>query len=307
MYDVVIVGGGPAGLSAGIYCARARLKTVLLEGANLGGQVTTTDKIENYPGFIEISGMELIGNMEKQARRSGLEIKTFTKVHKLTLEGPNRKVCAGDDIYPCKTIILAGGQKRSGLNLAGEDGFIGKGVSYCAVCDANFFKEKRVAVVGGGDTAIEDANYLSKFASKVFVIHRRSELRATKILQESAFCNNKISILWNHTVEEIIGNNHLESMIIKDVKTGENTKLEVDGLFVAIGSHPHTDIFKNIFAMDEQGYIKVDDKMRTSIPGIFAAGDIRLTPLRQIATAVGDGAIAAISAERYINETASIC
>ena len=232
--------------------------------------------------------------MEKQARRSGLEIKTFTKVHKITLNEPIRKVYAGDDIYPCRTIILAGGQKRSGLNLAGEDGFIGKGVSYCAVCDANFFKEKRVAVVGGGDTAIEDALYLSKFASKVIVIHRRGELRATKILQENAFCNKKITILWNHTVKGIIGVSHLEGMIIKDVETGKDTRLEVDGLFVAVGSHPHTDILKDLIDMDEQGYVKVDDKMQTSIPGIFAAGDIRLLSLRQIATAVGDGAIAAI-------------
>ena len=301
-YDVVIIGGGPAGLSAGIYCARARLRTVLLEGAGLGGQVATTDMIENYPGFIEISGSELIGTMEKQARRFGLEIKTFTKVHQIILSGSLRKVYAHDDVYSCRAIILAGGQKRSGLNLDREDEFSGKGVSYCAVCDANFFKEKRVAIVGGGDTAIEDAIYLSRVASKVIVIHRRDELRATKILQEIAFCNEKIEFLWSHTIQNIVGNSFLEAVIVYDLKNRCEKKLEVEGLFVAIGSHPHTDFLNTLIKRDELGYVVVDNKMETSLPGIFASGDIRATPLRQIATAVGDGAIAAISAERYLSE-----
>jgi len=301
-YDVVIVGGGPAGLSAGVYCARARQRTVLLEGASLGGQITTTDKIENYPGFVKISGSELIGNMEKQARQYGLEIETFKKVHKITLDGSLKKLYAGDDVYSCKAIILAGGQKRSELNLAKEAEFMGKGVSYCAVCDANFFKGKKVSLVGGGDTAMEEAIYLSKFASHVFVVHWLNELQATKILQEKVLGNEKTTILMNHTVQEIVGNSSFEGVIIKDLKTGNNKNLDVDGLFIAIGSHPHTDLLKDFIEMDEHGYVIVDDKMGTSIQGIFAAGDIRVTPLRQVATAVGDGAIAAISAERYINE-----
>lgn len=301
-YDVVIVGGGPAGLSAGIYCARARLKTLLLEGGSLGGQVATTEKVENYPGVLEISGSELIGNMEKQANLFNLEIKTFNKVHKLFSDGLLKKVYAGDAIYSCKTIIIAGGQKRTALNLPREDEFSGKGVSYCAICDANFFKGKNVAVAGGGDTAIEDAIYLCKFASKVFIIHRRDELRATKILQEAAFCINKISFLWSHTIQELIGNSHLEGIIIKDLKTGDNQTLALGGLFVAVGSHPHTELLKDFVKMDEHGYVIVNDKMETTASGVFAAGDIRATPLRQIATAVGDGAIAAISAERYVTE-----
>ena len=304
-YDVVIVGGGPAGLTAGIYCARARLRAILLEGSTLGGQVVTTDNIENYPGLMNISGVKLIADMEKQARHFGLEIQVSKKVHKIDLNQSLKTIYTGEDVYSCKAIILACGLSRSELGLPGEAEFSGKGVSYCAVCDANFFGEKRVAVVGGGDTAIEDAIYLSKFASQVFVIHRRDELRATKILQETALCNNKIEILWSHVPQEILGNSTLEGINIKDLKTGNSREIELEGLFIAVGSHPHTEFLEELGVLDEQGYVIVDDKMSTSIPGVFAAGDIRVSPLKQVATAVGDGAIAAISAERYITEKIS--
>lgn len=301
-YDVVIIGGGPAGLTAGIYCARARLKTILLEGAGLGGQVALTDQIENYPGFIGNSGAELIKNMEKQARGFGLEIHTFKMVTKVILDGLIKEVYAGEDLYPSDVIILATGLKTAELNLPKEINLRGKGVSYCAVCDANFFNNKRVAVVGGGDTAIEDAIYLAKFASQVFVIHRRDELRATKILQETAFCNEKITFIWSHIVQGLIGDNLLEGVILQDRKTGKETKLDVEGLFVAVGSQPYTGFLSGLVSLGEQGFVKVNARMETSVPGIFAAGDIRDTPLRQVSTAVGDGAIAAISAEKFVRE-----
>ncbi len=302
VYDVVIIGGGPAGLTAGIYCSRARLKTILLEGASLGGQVAMTDKIENYPGFIAYSGAELISNMEKQAREFGLEIQTFKMVTEVRTDGLVKKVYAGDELYPCLAVILATGLKTADLSLPREIQFRGRGVSYCAICDANFFNGKSVAVVGGGDTAVEDAIYLSKFASKVFLIHRRDELRATKILQETAFCNERITFLWSHVVQDLIGNNLLEGVILQDLKAGKETKLDVEGLFVAIGSRPYTGFLHDHVALDEQGFVKVNDRMEASVPGVFAAGDIRVTPLRQVSTAVGDGAIAAISAERFLSE-----
>jgi thioredoxin reductase (NADPH) len=301
-YDVVIIGGGPAGLTAGIYCARARLRTVLLEGAGLGGQVAMTEKIENYPGFLGDSGAELISNMEKQAREFGLEIQTFKMVTEVRTDGLLKEVYAGNDLYPCHAVILATGLKTAELNLPRESHFRGGGVSYCAICDANFFNGKSVAVVGGGDTAVEDAIYLSKFASQVFVIHRRDELRAAKILQETAFCTERITFLWSHIVQDLIGTNVLDGLILQDLKTGNEIKLDVDGLFVAIGSRPYTGFLENLVALDDQGFVKVNDRMETSVPGVFAAGDIRVTPLRQVSTAVGDGAIAAISSERFLSE-----
>jgi thioredoxin reductase (NADPH) len=297
---VVIIGGGPAGLTAGLYCARANLETVLLERESLGGQVKTTHNIENYPGFLEGNAVKLIENMEKQARQFGLEIQTFEKVYKVELEGPLKKVYARNKFYSCKAIILACGLDRAELGLPREDELCGKGVSYCAVCEANFYNGKKVAVVGGGDTAIEDAIYLSKFASHVFVIHIFDELQANKVLQEAALCNDRITFVWKHKVEKILGNSRLEGIIIKDLKSKKNTKLDLDGLFIAIGLHPRNDFLSHIVELNEQGYVVVDDIMETSVPGIFAAGDMRNTPLRQVATAVGDGAIAAVSAERYL-------
>ena len=289
-------------MTAGIYCARARLKTILLEGASLGGQVAMADKIENYPGYTGESGPELINTMERQARKFGLEIQTFKTVTQIMGDGLLKEVYAGNDLYPCEALILATGLKTSELNLEKEDYFRGKGLSYCAVCDANFFVGKKVAVVGGGDTAAEDALYLSKFASQVFIVHRRDALRAAKILQEAVSCNEKITVLWSHIVQGLVGETVLEGLVLKDLETGNETKLGVDGFFVAIGSRPYTGLIKNLVDLDKQGFIMVNSRMETSYPGIFAAGDIRDTPLRQVSTAVGDGAIAAISAEKFVRE-----
>lgn len=302
-YDVVIVGGGPAGLSAGIYCARARLKTVLLEAEFLGGQIITTDKIENFPGFIGSSSMELISTMENQAREFGLEIHTLRKVDEIRVSHPHKEVVAGNDIYRCKSVILATGHKHAETGIPGEEDFRGKGISYCAVCDANFYTGRDVAVVGGGDTAVEEALYLTKFASHVYLIHRRGTLRATKILQEQAIAHEKISIIYNTVIQGFGGSTVLSGLTLKDVTNGNVTELKVDGLFVAVGSRPNNEFLRSLVQLDEQGHIVVDDKMETSVPGIFAAGDIRVTSLRQVATAVGDGAMAAISAERFITES----
>jgi thioredoxin reductase (NADPH) len=305
-YDVVIIGGGPAGLSAGIYCARARLKTVLLEAESLGGQIITTEKIENFPGFIGSSSVELIAIMENQARDFGLEIHTLTKVDEIRLNNAHKEVICGNDIFQCKSIILATGHKNAETGISGEDDYRGKGISYCAVCDANFYTDGTVAIVGGGDTAVEEAIYLSKFAAHVYLIHRRGSLRATKILQEQAFANAKISIIYNTVIQGFRGSSALTGLILKDLEGGKITELNVDGLFVAVGSKPNNGFLKNLVELDEQGHIVVDSKMETSVPGIFAAGDIRVTSLRQVATAVGDGAMAAISVERYITELTGI-
>lgn len=301
-YDVVIVGGGPAGLSAGIYCARARLKAVLLEAESLGGQIITTDKIENFPGFLGSSSAELIAAMENQARGFGLEIRTLTKVDEIRGKNQIKEVVCGNDIFECKSVILATGHKNAETGIPGEDDYRGKGISYCAVCDANFFTGRNVAVVGGGDTAVEEAIYLSKFASHVYLIHRRNSLRATKILQEHAFANEKISIIYNSVIQGFNGGDALTGLTVKDLVSGQVSELKVDGLFVAVGSKPNNGFLRNLVELDEQGHIVVDSKMETSVPGIFAAGDIRVTSLRQVATAVGDGAMAAISAERFISE-----
>ena len=301
-YDVVIVGGGPAGLSAGIYCARARLKTLLLEAESLGGQIITADKIENFPGFMGNSSFELISIMENQAREFGLEIRTLKKVDEIRSIDSQKEVVSGNDIFQCKSVILATGHKNAETGIPGEEEYRGKGISYCAVCDANFFTDRIVAVVGGGDTAVEEAIYLSKFASHVYLVHRRGSLRATRILQEQAGANEKISIIYNTVIQGFRGKNALTGLVLKNVESGNVTELKTDGLFVAVGSRPNNEFLRNLVELDEQGHIAVDSKMETSVPGIFAAGDIRVTSLRQVATAVGDGAMAAISVERFISE-----
>ncbi|MCL4440066.1 MAG: FAD-dependent oxidoreductase, partial [Firmicutes bacterium] len=221
---------------------------------------------------------------------------------RIVLKHADKEVIAGDDVYQCKAVILATGHKNTDLGIPGEEEFRGKGISYCAVCDANYFAGKKVAVVGGGDTAVEEAIYLSKFASRVYIIHRRNELRATKILQEQVLGNEKITIIFNNVIQGFKGSSVLEGLVLKDLRSGVTNDLGVDGLFIAIGSRPNNDFLKNLVALDEQGHITVDSKMETSVPGVFAAGDIRVTSLRQVATAVGDGAMAAISAERFINQ-----
>lgn len=302
-YDVVIIGGGPAGLTAGLYTARARLKSLLIEKGLPGGLVTTTEWVENYPGFEEgIMGVELAQKMEKQAIRFGLEIIQGTvmdissnkKIKGISLEG--------DLHYEAKTIILATGAHPRLLKIEGEDEFRGRGVSYCATCDGAFYKGKKIAVVGGGDSAVQEAIFLTKFAEMVYVIHRRDQLRAEKILQERAFSNPKIKFIWNSVPEKISGDDGVNALHIRNLKACENTVLDVQGVFIYIGYNPNTDFLKGLVDLDENNYIITDKNMAASTPGIYAAGDVRSKPLKQIATAVGDGATAAMAAVKYIEE-----
>ncbi|MCL4478084.1 MAG: thioredoxin-disulfide reductase [Deltaproteobacteria bacterium] len=302
IYDCVIIGGGPAGLTAGIYASRARLKTVLFEEKAIGGQVVVTDIVENYPGFPKgISGADLTFSMEEQARSFGLEIKD-SGVTGIKADSETKRVDTTDGHLTTKTIIIGSGAENLKLNVNGEKQFTGKGVSYCATCDAAFFRDREVVVVGGGDTAIGEAIFLTKFAKKIYIIHRRDKLRAVKILQERAFAMQSIEFIWDTVITEIKGNKYVESVSLKNIKTGDVTEKKIDGVFVFIGTKPNTDFVKGLVSLDENGYIITNENMETNIPGIFAAGDVRTKLLRQVATAVGDGAISAYSAEKYIEE-----
>lgn len=300
-YDVIIIGGGPAGLTAGIYASRARLKTLLLEKMMPGGQILTSPHLENYPGFsMGVSGAQIIDEMVKQATRFGLEIKTEAVSAIEDKAGAGKVVKTDKGQYKTVAVIFAMGASYSKLNIPGEDKLNGRGVSYCATCDGPLFKNKEVVVVGGGDTAIEEALFLTNFCAKVSVVHRREELRATKILQERAFANKKINIVWNSVVAEILGDQRVESVMLKDVKTNKETLLPVNGVFLAVGFTPHTEIAKGLVKTDDKGYIITDDDMAASRAGFFAAGDCRKKLLRQFVTACGDGATAAFSAQKYI-------
>ncbi|WP_457553970.1 thioredoxin-disulfide reductase [Desulfobacula sp.] len=297
-YDLVIIGAGPAGLTAGIYAARARMKVLLLEKAFPGGQILVTDWIENYPGFEGISGFDLAEKMKAQAEKLGLKIET-TEVHSLNLSTDLKEVVLKDRRITTKSLIIASGASPRSLGV-GEDKFIGKGVSSCATCDAAFFKEKTVVAVGGGDTAVQEAIFLTKFANKVYLVHRRDELRAAKILQERAFKNDKIEMVWDSVVTGLSGFFGVENVSIKNVKTNEEKTIKADGCFIWVGILPNTSFLNEAVETDKFGFILADAKMQTSVPGVYAAGDVRDTPLRQISTAVGDAAIAAISAEHFI-------
>lgn len=298
-YDLVIIGAGPAGLTAGIYAARARMNVLLLEKAVPGGQVLVTDWVENYPGFPEgISGYDLAEKMRVQAVELGLEIET-AEVHSLNLSGDTKEIVLKDRSVLTKTLIIASGASPNTLHV-GEEKFAGKGISYCGTCDGPFYRDKTVVAVGGGDTAIQEAIFLTKFAKKVYLVHRRDELRAAKILQERAFKNDKIEFVWDSVVTGFEGFFGIENVKIKNVKTNEEKTLKADGCFIWIGILPNTAFLNDSVETDEYGFIKVDGAMQTSVPGVFAAGDVRETPLRQIATAVGDAAIATLSAEHYI-------
>ena len=301
-YEVVIIGGGPAGLSAGIYTARARLGSLLVEKGIIGGLITIAEWVENYPGFPEgISGLDLTELMHQQATKFGLETLT-AEVTGIELEGKRKIVKTSEGDFMAKAVIAAGGSDRVQLNVPGEKEFIGRGVSYCATCDAAFFVDRAVALVGGGDAAITEALHLTKFASKVIVIHRRDELRATRIVQERAFAEPKIEFLWNSIVEGVEGEGVVERLKLRNVVTKEESTLDVSGVFVSIGFKPNTGCLRDILPLDAAGYIVTNEKMETEVPGVLAAGDIRRNSIRQVIAAAGDGATAAIYAGKFIGE-----
>jgi len=299
-YELVIIGGGPAGLTAGLYAARAGLNAVLIEKIVPGGQVIVTDWIENYPGFPEgLSGPDLVQKITEQVKRFDLNIES-NEVVSVDLSEPSKKITLNDRTITTHTIIIATGAFPKKLGVPGEDTFYGKGISSCATCDGPFFKDLIVAAVGGGDTAVQESLFLTKFAKKVYLIHRRDRLRAAAILQKRALSNEKIEIIWDSVLTDISGLTNVENITVQNVKTGGKIRLSVDGCFIWVGTIPNTKFLADSVKLDEYGFIVADLNMETSVPGVFAVGDVRNTPLRQIATAVGDGAIAAISAENYI-------
>lgn len=300
-YDIVIIGGGPAGLTAGLYAARARLKVILIEKMGFGGQLLTYEQVDNYPGFPEgVSAFGLSELVSSQALKFGLQTRS-AEVVGMELEDGIKTVQLADGTLRSHTILIASGAAPNKLGVKGEAELTGRGVSYCAVCDAPFFREQEVAIIGGGDTAIEEALYLTKFAKKVFVVHRRDRLRATRVIQEKAFENEKISFLFNTTVMEIKADPQgVNGLMLKEEQSGETRDLPVNGVFVFVGLHPNTEFIPSQVQKDNLGFIHTDQEMATSVPGVFAAGDVRVKELRQIVTAVGDGATAAFNAGRYI-------
>ena len=301
-YDVVIIGGGPAGLTAGLYTARAKLSSLLIDKGMVGGTITEADQVDNYPGFPEgINGLKLGELMHEQATKYGLEIIT-AEVTAIELEPGQKVVKTSGGNFVALAVIIASGSERQKLGVPGEKEFTGKGVSYCATCDAPFFKEQTVAVVGGGDAAIDEALHLTKFASKVTVIHRRDQLRATAVLQEKAFAEPKIEFRWNSVVETILGGDFVEGVRLRQVISGKKSVLRVAGVFVSVGLKPDTDYLKGVLPLDASGHIITNNNMETEIAGIFAAGDIRAGSIRQAIAAAGDGATAAIYAEKFIGK-----
>ena len=305
-YDVVIIGGGPAGLTAGMYASRARLNAIVFEKASPGGQVIVTDWVENYPGFPEgITGYDLGELMISQAKNLGLTIES-DEIESLSLTPNEKKIhLASGKTVTTRTVIIASGASPRKLDV-GEAKFMGKGVSFCATCDAPFFRDKVLVAVGGGDTAVQESVYLTKFASKVYLVHRRDELRAAKILQERALKNDKIEMVWDSVVTGMDGFFNVENVHIKNLKSNEQTSIKADGCFIWVGTTPNTEYVKGSVETDDGGFIITDAHMETSVPGVYAAGDVRTTPLKQIATAVGDGAIAAMSAEHFIENLKDI-
>ena len=302
VHKSLIIGSGPAGLTAAIYLARADLKPVLIEGGQPGGQLTITTDVENYPGFPEgISGPELMDRMREQAERFGTEI-IQDEVTAVDFSTKPLKVFVGDSEFQTHTVVIASGATAKWLGLKSVARLRGKGISACATCDGFFFHGKVVAIVGGGDTAVEEATHLTKFATKVYMIHRRDELRASKIMQKRAFNNKKIEIIWDHVITEVLGEDHVTGIRIRNVKTDEISELQIDGLFMGIGHHPNTDIFKGQMEMEDSGYIITDRFVCTSVKGVFAGGDVQDKRYRQAVTAAGTGCMAAKEVENYLEE-----
>ncbi|HHY10560.1 MAG TPA: thioredoxin-disulfide reductase [Firmicutes bacterium] len=299
MYDLAIIGGGPAGLTAGLYAARANLKTVVIERALYGGQMQNTFDIENYPGFSSITGPELSEHMYQQALGVGVEWK-LGEVSKVELNGQPKKLQVGSETIEAGAVILATGAQPRLLNVPGEEKLTGRGVSYCATCDGAFYRDKDIFVVGGGDSAVEEGIFLTRFGRSVTIIHRRDELRALPILQKRAFNNPKMKFAWDSVVEEIQGDDKVTGVLIRNVKDNSTQVLNGEGVFIYIGFLPNTGFLQDTGLLNEEGYIMTAPNMATEIPGVFAAGDVRTTPLKQIVSAAGDGSIAAMEAYRYL-------
>ena len=301
-YDVIIIGAGPAGYTAGIYCSRARHDTLIISGLLPGGQLMNTTDVENYPGFDEgIMGPDLMLTMRKQAERMNTTIIDDVVVN-VDFRAKPFKVLTGSEEYEAKAVIVCTGATPRKIGIEGEQTFSGKGVSYCATCDGTFFRNQDIAVVGGGDTCMEEATFLTKFASKVHIIHRRDTFRASKIMQDRALNNENIEVHWNSVIEDIKGDQKVQQIILKDTKTGENKTLEMGGVFVAIGHEPNTELFKNQLEMDENGYIIQKQNTETSVKGVFTAGDVHDHRYRQAVTAAGFGCMSAIDVDKYLSE-----
>ncbi|MDN6397958.1 MAG: thioredoxin-disulfide reductase [Alkalibacterium sp.] len=301
MYDVIIIGAGPGGLTAALYASRSNLKTLILEKGIPGGQLNNTAEIENYSGFKSVTGPDLSMKMLEGATQFGAE-HVYGDVREIADKETVKEVITSDKTYQTRSVIIATGAEHKKLGVKGEAEFNGRGVSYCAVCDGAFFRNKEIIVVGGGDSAVEEGAYLTQFADKVTIIHRRDELRAQKILQDRAYKNKKIDFIWDTVVEEIVGEESVTGVEVKNVKNGETSLVRTDGAFIYIGLLPNSESFMSLPITNEEGWIETDANMMTQIPGIFAVGDVRETVLRQVATAVGDGSIAGNAAYQYVEE-----
>ncbi|WP_148888718.1 thioredoxin-disulfide reductase [Streptococcus cristatus] len=302
MYDTMIIGAGPAGMTAALYAARSNLKVALLERGIYGGQMNNTAEIENYPGYARISGPELAEKMFEPLENLGVE-HLFGQVEKIEDHGDYKKIITEDEVFETKTVILASGANHRHLGVPGEEEYNSRGVSYCAVCDGAFFRDEDLLVVGGGDSAVEEAIFLTRFAKSVTIVHRRDQLRAQKLLQERAFANEKISFIWDSVVKEIKGDDRrVTSVVFENVKTGQSSESDFGGVFVYVGLDPVSDFVKDLGICDEAGWIVTDQHMKTAIDGIYAIGDVRQKDLRQITTAVGDGAVAGQEVYKYITE-----
>lgn len=301
MYDTIIIGAGPAGMTAALYAARSNLKVALIEGGLPGGQMNNTSDIENYPGYANISGPELAEKMFEPLESLGVE-HLYGFVETVEDHGEVKKVITDDEEFETRTVIVATGSKHRLLGVPGEEELNSRGVSYCAVCDGAFFRDQDLLVVGGGDSAVEEAIFLTQFAKSVTIVHRRDELRAQKVLQDRAFANEKINFIWDSVVREIKGENRVESVVIENVKTNQVTEHAFGGVFIYVGLDPVSDFTKDLQIQDESGWIVTDDHMKTSVAGVFAVGDVRQKDLRQVTTAVGDGAIAGQETYKYITE-----
>lgn len=303
-FDTVILGGGPAGLSAGIYASRGAVSTALIDVSMMGGQPSNYLELENYPGFPVVGGYDLMEKFEEHADKFGVQKFPMQEIEKIDLLAEPKIITTKEAEFRAKTVIIATGAQPMKLGVPGEKEFVGRGVSYCAVCDGAFYKDKVVAVVGGGNAAVEEAMYLTKFASKVYIIHRRDALRADKIVQERAFKNEKIEFVWDSIVKEIKGENLVSAAVLENVKTGSQSELSLDGVFPYIGMVPNVEYISGQIEQDARGFIVTDETMKTSVDGVYAVGDVRTTPLRQVITAASDGAVGAVYAVKYLETLA---